>query len=83
MSDRTEQETNRDNYNVRKSHQTGTFIDDTGQPQGHIQLGAWCSPSKLTPEEATEADLKRRKFNKECEAEKYKRLVVAYGGGPK
>ncbi len=39
MTDRTEKETFRDNYDVRKSHKTGTFIDDTDQVQGHIREG--------------------------------------------
>ena len=69
----------RDSYDVRKSYKTGTVIDDTDQPQGHIRLGAWYTPTILTPEELAKADKERRKMNKECEALSCKRRLIMEG----
>ncbi|KKL23720.1 hypothetical protein LCGC14_2422570 [marine sediment metagenome] len=74
MTDRTEQETNRDNYDIRESHRTGIFVDDTGQPQGHIRLGAWSGGTT-----SDEYEKKRKADAKWCEAQHCKRMLLLYG----
>ncbi len=74
MSDRTEKETNKDNYNVRQSHQTRIFIDDTDQVQGHIRLGAWSGGRT-----SDEYEKKRKADAKWCEAQHCKRMLAMEG----